>query len=156
MLVKYAVDAAAVWLATRQVWSPLDYLLPSMTLREPKLRLFPAWLLVAMLLWSLPFLWIGACMTVRRALDAGRSPWLVILFFVPIVNYVTMLWLSMLPLGSWLTIAVIASQWKASTRLSARGGLLAEPLLCGWLNIESHSSVISEPVLDVTVSWSFG
>ena len=97
MLVKYAVDAAAVWLATRQVWSPLDYLLPSMTLREPKLRLFPAWLLVAMLLWSLPFLWIGACMTVRRALDAGRSPWLVILFFVPIVNYVTMLWLSMLP-----------------------------------------------------------
>ena len=39
MLVKYAVDAAAVWLATRQVWSPLDYLLPSMTLREPKLRL---------------------------------------------------------------------------------------------------------------------
>ena len=97
MLVKYAVDAAAVWLATRQVWSPLDYLLPSMTLREPKLRLFPAWLIVAMLLWSLPFLWIGACMTVRRALDAGRSPWLVILFFVPIVNYVTMLWLSMLP-----------------------------------------------------------
>ena len=84
MLVKYAVDAAAVWLATRQVWSPLDYLLPSMTLREPKLRLFPAWLIVAMLLWSLPFLWIGACMTVRRALDAGRSPWLVILFFVPL------------------------------------------------------------------------
>ena len=56
MLVKYAVDAAAVWLATRQVWSPLDYLLPSTTLREPKLRLLPAWLIVAMLLWSLPFL----------------------------------------------------------------------------------------------------
>ena len=97
MLVKYAVDAAAVWLVTRQVWSPLDYLLPSTTLREAKLRLFPVWLVMVMLLWSLPFLWIGACMTVRRALDAGRSPWLVILFFVPIVNYVTMLWLSRLP-----------------------------------------------------------
>src|SRR5207244_9733915 len=73
------------------------------------------------------------------------------------------LWLSTLPLGSWLTMVAIASQWKASTRLSARGGLLAVHapcagcgwhellVLCGWLNIESHSSVISAPVSDLTV-----
>src|SRR5262249_42515387 len=30
-------------------------------------------------------------------LDAGRTPWLVVLFFVPVVNYAVMLWLSVLP-----------------------------------------------------------
>jgi len=33
----------------------------------------------------------------RRAVDAGRSPWLVALFFVPLVNYALMLVLSALP-----------------------------------------------------------
>src|SRR6185503_6147187 len=50
-----------------------------------------------MVVWTLPFLWIGATLTLRRALDAGRSPWLVVLFFVPLVNYALMLWLSALP-----------------------------------------------------------
>jgi len=97
MAAKYALDASAVWLVTRQFWSPLDYFVPSLGLRETKGKLFPAWLIVAMVVWTLPFLWIGATMTLRRALDAGRSPWLVVLFFVPLVNYALMLWLSALP-----------------------------------------------------------
>jgi len=97
MIVKYTLDVAIVWLVTRQLWSPLEYLIPSVILRDPKVRTFPEWLIVAMVVWSLPFLWIGASMTLRRALDAGRSPWLVVLFFVPFANYVTMLGLSLLP-----------------------------------------------------------
>jgi hypothetical protein len=46
MLLKYAVDAAVVWLFADQVWSPLDYLLPSYSLRASKVQHFPAWLLV--------------------------------------------------------------------------------------------------------------
>lgn len=97
MLLKYALDASAIWLVTRQLWTPLDYLVPSMILRTPKIERFPWWLAIAMVLWTLPFLWIGVSMTLRRAVDAGRSPWLALAFFVPVVNYVVMLMLCAAP-----------------------------------------------------------
>lgn len=103
MVFKYAVDAAAVGVVTRQFWSPVDYLVPSIALREPKLKAWPAWLVVAMIVWTLPFLWIGVSMTLRRAFDAGRSPWIAMLFFVPIINYLVMVALAVLPTrpGAW-------------------------------------------------------
>src|SRR5437879_10228823 len=36
-------------------------------------------------------------MTLRRAVDAGRSPWLALTFFVPLFNYLVMLALCALP-----------------------------------------------------------
>jgi hypothetical protein len=45
-----------------------------------------AWLLVAFA--SVPFLWFGVALSVRRLRDAGVNPWLVALFVVPIVNLV--------------------------------------------------------------------
>jgi uncharacterized membrane protein YhaH (DUF805 family) len=81
----------------RRRWTPVDYLVPSVTLREPKLDGVPDWLVVALIVWTLPFLWIGVSMTLRRALDAGRSPWLAMFFFVPLINYLVMLILSALP-----------------------------------------------------------
>src|SRR5881397_3328965 len=97
MAFKYAVDAGAVALATGRFWSPLDYLLPFYLLRAEKLAGAPAWFLPAFVLWTLPFLWIGVAMTLRRAVDAGRSPWLALAFFVPLVNYVVMLMLCAAP-----------------------------------------------------------
>src|SRR2546428_2753513 len=91
MAFKYAVDAGAVALATGRFWSPLDYLLPFYLLRAEKLAGAPAWFLPAFVLWTLPFLWIGVAMTLRRAGDAGRAPWLALAFFVPLVNYVVIL-----------------------------------------------------------------
>src|SRR5205823_8636296 len=75
MLIKYGVDAAVVWAFTHRLWTPLTYLNPVWTLREELLRGAPAWLAPALVLWTLPFLWIGVSMTLRRAADAGRSPW---------------------------------------------------------------------------------
>jgi len=89
MAAKYALDAAAVWLVAGRSWTPLDYLNPFATLRQQSLE--GAWLLVALGLWSLPFLWIALSMTLRRALDAGRSPWLNLLVLLPGVNYLLML-----------------------------------------------------------------
>src|SRR5438132_7452279 len=97
MLFKYAVDAALVWAFTHRLWTPLTYLNPLWVLREQLLRGAPAWLAPALVLWTLPFLWIGVSMTLRRAVDAGRSPWWCLLFFVPGVNYAVMLWLALLP-----------------------------------------------------------
>src|SRR5438876_647539 len=128
MAFKYAVDAGAVALATGRFWSPLDYLLPFYLLRAEKLAGAPAWFLPAFVLWTLPFLWIGVAMTLRRAVDAGRSPWLALAFFVPLVNYVVMLALCRLP-----TVPLNPREERAGGRaVDARPALvLAIPVLAG-------------------------
>jgi uncharacterized membrane protein YhaH (DUF805 family) len=98
MLLKYAVDAALVYGLYGAFWTPLDYLNPVLMLRQERLgpgstHLFQ----LGMAVWTLPFLWIGVSMTMRRAYDAGLSAWLGLLFFVPILNYVLMLSLCRLP-----------------------------------------------------------
>ncbi|HVE83428.1 MAG TPA: SRPBCC family protein [Myxococcales bacterium] len=95
--VKYLLDAGAVYLATGRFWTPAAYLSPLLSMREAEIRPAPQWLLVAMGVWALPFLWIGLTMTMRRAVDAGRSPWTGLLYFVPLVNYGWMLALCFLP-----------------------------------------------------------
>jgi uncharacterized membrane protein YhaH (DUF805 family) len=97
MLFKCGVDVALVWAFAQRLWTPLTYVNPVWVLREQLLRDAPAWLGPALVLWTLPFLWIGVSMTLRRAADAGRSPWWGLLFFVPVVNYAVMVWLALLP-----------------------------------------------------------
>jgi len=97
MLFKYGVDVAVVWAFAHRLWTPLTYLNPVWVLRAQLLRDAPPWLGPALVIWTLPFLWIGVSMTLRRAVDAGESPWVCLLFFVPVVNYGVMLLLSLLP-----------------------------------------------------------
>jgi uncharacterized membrane protein YhaH (DUF805 family)/uncharacterized protein YndB with AHSA1/START domain len=96
MALKYSVDFLLVAYTMHRVWNPLAYLGPVFSLR-PGVSDAPSPLLVALLVWALPFMWIGVSMTMRRALDAGRSPWLCLLFLCPLVNYFVMLWLSLAP-----------------------------------------------------------
>ena len=91
MAVKYLSDSAVVWAYTGRVWSPLDYANPVWFVRERALHGVPPAVLLALAVWALPFIWIGVGMSVRRAADAGRSPWLALLFFIPFVNYLLML-----------------------------------------------------------------
>lgn len=97
MLVKYVVDASIIGIATGRLWTPLDYFVPLIMMRGATVAALPPLLTTMLILWTLPFIWIGVSMTVRRAVDAGRSPWWCLLFFVPILNYAVMLWLSALP-----------------------------------------------------------
>ena len=46
---------------------------------------------------SLPFIWVGLAMTIRRLRDAGLPLWLVIFFFLPVGNLAFFLLLSLLP-----------------------------------------------------------
>ena len=48
------------------------------------------WLLPALGVWTLPFVWLGVTLTLRRARDAGHSCWWSFLFFVPYINYALM------------------------------------------------------------------
>ena len=85
--IKYAVDVLLLWAATGVVWSPLLYVNPSWGARTISFGEISPWVVWAMVLWSLPFLWIGTSMTMRRAVDAGFSPWVGTLFFFPVLNW---------------------------------------------------------------------
>lgn len=86
-LVKYAGDALLVAAGTGRLWTPQDYLRSVHSLLSTTLDGAPVWLAPALTLWTLPFLSIGIGLTMRRARDAGWSPWWSLGFFVPFVNY---------------------------------------------------------------------
>jgi hypothetical protein len=94
-LAKYAIDAGLVYAVTGKVWSPLNYLSPILSLRERGLEAEA--LVTAIAVWTLPFMWIGASMSIRRALNAGYSGWLGLLFFVPGIHYFLMIFLALAP-----------------------------------------------------------
>jgi len=91
MAFKYALDVALIWVFAHRFWTPLDYVNPLWSAREQVLRDAPAWLAPVLVITTLPFLWIGVSMTLRRAVNAGVSAWTCLLFFVPGVNYLLML-----------------------------------------------------------------
>jgi uncharacterized membrane protein YhaH (DUF805 family) len=97
MLVKYAIDASVVHAITNVTWTPLDYMSPLYTIRRNKLGLEHEWLQLALALWTLPFMWIGLTMTIRRAHDAGFPAGTGLLYFVPGFNYLWMLALCFVP-----------------------------------------------------------
>lgn len=94
---KYAGDAFMVWYSSGRFWRPLDYLSPVSTLLQTRLVMAPAELLPVLALWSLPFLWVGISMSMRRSLDSGHSAWLGLLFFVPVVSYLFIASMCLLP-----------------------------------------------------------
>jgi uncharacterized membrane protein YhaH (DUF805 family) len=99
-LLKYAVDAALIATFLGVLWTPLDYLATGASLSSSKLANAPTILLIILALWTLPFFWIGEAMSVRRTMDAGLTPWVALLFFVPLLSYAFMLAMSVWPSAS--------------------------------------------------------
>jgi hypothetical protein len=97
MALKYAVDASLIGIFAGVFWTPVDYLAPMITFNAEKVARFPQGLSVVLLLWMLPFIWIGVVLSARRALDARIFPGVVVAFFVPFVNYVLMAALVLAP-----------------------------------------------------------
>jgi len=121
MALKYVVDAGAVWLFSRQLWTPFDYMLPLLTLKQSKIAAMSPWLAAALVLWTLPFLWIAVSMSLRRTLDAGKSPMLTLLVLVPVLNYAAMLWLASLPSAAdyRAPVAVTTSAYRIRSAMLA-------------------------------------
>jgi hypothetical protein len=97
MILKYGIDAGLIYATTGILLSPLLYLLPIATLRADVLGQAPGWLVFLLIALTLPFAWIGASMSVRRAKDAGLTSAVGLLFFAPFVNYLMMAALAALP-----------------------------------------------------------
>jgi len=100
---KFAVDTSIVYAFTRTTWSPLGYLLPSIALRSAPAGAHSERMHILLMMAAMPFLWIGLTMSIRRAADAGVSPWVGVGFLVPGFNYLTILVLSMVPTSSRAT-----------------------------------------------------
>lgn len=94
---KYALDAGVVYFASGQVLQPLEYMSPAISTRDNLLQGDAGWALPVLVILSLPFIWIGLAMSLRRAADAGLSPLIALLFLIPGLNYLMMLSLSILP-----------------------------------------------------------
>ena len=96
-LAKYAVDAALIWAFANVLWTPIDYVVAGFSLEQSKLGAVPVALQIALALWTAPFFWIGLSLSARRARDAGVTPWIAQLFFVPVLNYVYIAAMSLAP-----------------------------------------------------------
>lgn len=99
MLLKYAVEAGLVYLVHRVLWTPMVFGTPILSFKSSLLSTKgqASWLLWVIIAWSLPFMWIGLVMSVKRAKDAGISGWIGFLFLFPLLNYLCILMLSILP-----------------------------------------------------------
>jgi hypothetical protein len=97
MAFKYGAEALLIFLLTGLVYSPLDFINPLLSAREKFLGGTPGWFGLAWVIWTLPFLWIAVGMSVRRALDAGMSPWNGLWVLVSGINLVAMLMLACAP-----------------------------------------------------------
>jgi uncharacterized membrane protein YhaH (DUF805 family) len=94
---KYAVDVLLVRLGTGAFWTPWSYLSSAPVMLYDRFAEAAPWLAPTLVVWTLPFLWIGVSMSLRRALDAGLSAWLALLFFVPLLGYLMVLALLLAP-----------------------------------------------------------
>lgn len=98
MAFKYLVDSTVIRLVSGKPWWPLDYLSPLASTRAEHFGAEHDLLQLGLVLWTMPFLWIGLSMTIRRAADAAAPPlFSALLFFVPFFNYAWMLVLCALP-----------------------------------------------------------
>ena len=97
MVCKYAFEATGIWLASGAVYLPWHFLNPLISARFKMIQGAPEWLGWTWFVWTLPFLWIAITMSVRRAADAGLSPWSGFLVLVPVVNLLFMIGMCLVP-----------------------------------------------------------
>lgn len=136
MALKVLLDAGGLYLAAGLVFSPLEYLQPLSLARREALGAH-SWFFLPMALWALPFLWIGVALSMRRAVDAGISPWFTLLFFIPGVNYIFMLTMCFLPSqpGTPEAAPRPADSQHLATALLGAGGAVAAALAMTALTV---------------------
>lgn len=119
MLLKYATEVLVVFLATGKFFSPLSFLVPSISTRQEIYQLLPTWLMVVGFVWTLPFQWIAVSMSVRRSVQRGGSPWTGLWVLVPLLNYFVMAHLcfpgrrhALMPTAKSRRLAASAATWR--------------------------------------------
>lgn len=136
---KYLIDAVVIGSSTGQSWMPWSYLWPA----QVALADAPTFVAPTLALWSLPFVWIGVTLTLRRILDAGGSPWWSLLFFVMFVGYLLIAVLCLLPTSTSGRVREPSVKTEGTTPAAA----LAAAVLAGCA-VGLPMSVLSLVVFD--------
>ena len=111
--IKYNLDRWLTWHWSGRRWSLLDYtkfgdyLWPKMPTTDGLGEY------LALLALALPFMAVGVNLTLKRLRSVQLSPWLVLLFFVPVVKIIFFLLLSLLPSREGLAAAARPGGLKA-------------------------------------------
>jgi len=95
---KHNLDRLVATLVFDRRWDIFNYWLPPtvaarITLLPPEEQRFFA----TLLLLALPFIWVGVVLTLRRLRAVGLPVWLVVVFFLPVLNLAFFLLLALLP-----------------------------------------------------------
>jgi uncharacterized protein YndB with AHSA1/START domain len=97
MVLKFAIESSLFAALVGRELTLGAFLSPFFLRRAELLRGAPDGVTWALLGLTLPFLWMGVSMSVRRALDAGLPPMLGFLFLIPGVHYLLMAGLCVAP-----------------------------------------------------------
>lgn len=135
MLFKYLMEILFIYLVLGKWWSISLFLMPVMSLKLEALA-NSEWIFVVLVLWSLPFLWIGFTMSVRRLIHAGHSPWRSLFFMIPFFNFILMINLCLLKPKQPNEINEDIDRAQAIVK-SALAGLLGGVSICIALTVIS-------------------
>ena len=96
--IKHNLDRMLASLVFHRTWDLFNYWIPVRNIVHiTELSRADAQFLGAMVLFALPFIWVGVVLTIQRLRSAQLPPELVFLFFVPFANLVFFLLLSLIP-----------------------------------------------------------
>ena len=140
MALRYTVDAALIYWTTGLVWTPADYLLSLANISNSKGALFTLGLSMTLIVWTIPFVWIGVILSVRRAKDAGLPPWIVVAFFMPVLNYLLMAMLAAWPRAEAVPARADERQVTVLIGPRWRGKVCSPASQPGWWPASSRSS----------------
>jgi hypothetical protein len=98
--IKHNLDRIIATVVFHRKWNFFNYWIPlGQAVRITSLSHQDSVFLATMLVLALPFIWVGVVLTLRRLRSAGLPLWQVAFFFLPLVNLVFFLVLSILPSG---------------------------------------------------------
>jgi hypothetical protein len=95
--IKYFLDRAISLFLFDRSWFITDYFIRARQFDIRALSNQDFAFYATMITVSLPFIYIGTLLCIKRLRHAGMSPWLTILFFVPVLNFFLFLILGIVP-----------------------------------------------------------
>lgn len=93
---KFNLDRLTAW-TFYKVWFFSDYFVQADKLSMSELTNDDRMFYLALLAQSLPFIWFGTVLCVKRLRSANLQLWLVLLFFIPFLNFLLFILLAALP-----------------------------------------------------------
>src|ERR1700746_2104198 len=126
--VKHNMDRLVATLLFHRRWELLNYWIPlNKVVRVTELSRSDATFLATMVAISLPFVWIGVAMTIKRLRSAGLPLSLILLFFAPFLNLALFLLLCLIPERT----SVTKKSATAHARTSPLAAIVPESALGG-------------------------